>query len=126
MFTMLRLSFLSFFNIKRRLITLQYCIGFAIHQHESATGIHMFPIWNPPPTSLLLETSCILWFVDLSSIFKAYNFSFPHFYSHYYSYCLPYLSLPLSSYLMISDDIFSLNLLYFSYKYPVITLGLSR
>ena len=24
-----------------RLITLQHCIGFAIHQHESATGIHM-------------------------------------------------------------------------------------
>ena len=33
---------LSFFKkyiyFNRRLITLQYCIGFAIHQHESATG----------------------------------------------------------------------------------------
>ena len=31
---------------------LQYCIGFAIHQHESAMGIHMFPMLKPPPTSL--------------------------------------------------------------------------
>ena len=30
--------------------TLQYCIGFAIYQREFATGIHVFPILNPPPS----------------------------------------------------------------------------
>jgi len=33
------------------LITLQYCIGFAIHEHESAMGVHMLTILKPPPTS---------------------------------------------------------------------------
>ena len=32
--------------------TLQHCIGFAIHWHESPMGVHVSSILNPPPTSL--------------------------------------------------------------------------
>ena len=47
-------NFLNFYLFVYFLLyfTLQYCIGFAIHWHDSTTGIHAFPNMNPPPTSL--------------------------------------------------------------------------
>ena len=54
---------LYFFNfILFCFLTLQYCIGFAIYQHESATGIHLFPILSPPPSSFPVPS---LWVVPV-------------------------------------------------------------
>ena len=72
---------LSLFHIhfNWRLITLQYCSGFAIHCNESATGVHVFPILNshfsphliplghpsaPTPSTLSHALNLDWWFIS--------------------------------------------------------------
>ena len=53
-----------FFFIWFYFYTLHNCISFAKYQNESATGIHVFPTLNPPPSSLPIPS---LWVVPVHS-----------------------------------------------------------
>ena len=58
----LRNSELLFFFFNKFYFILQYCISFAKYGNESATGIPVFPILNPPPSSLPIPS---LWVVPV-------------------------------------------------------------
>ena len=70
------------------IFTLQYCIGFATHQHESARGVHVFPIPNPPliplghpsapAPSILHPASNLDWRFISYMIFTCFNAIIPN------------------------------------------------
>ena len=73
-------------------LTLQYCIGFAIYQNESATGIHVFPIMNPPLSSLPIPT---LWVVPVHQPKQPISCIEPGLATHFI-YDIIHVSMPFS------------------------------
>ena len=62
----------KFIYFNWRLITLQYCIGFAIHQHESATGA-------PAPSILYSASNLDWWFIScMIYMFQCHSPKSPH------------------------------------------------
>ena len=118
-------SFFLIFNINlfnRRLITLQYCIGFATHQHESTTGIHVFPILNPTPSSLPIP---FFWVVSVhkpqasSIMHRTWTGDSFHIYYTYFNAILPnHPTLSLSHRVQKT-------VLYISVSFAVLHTGLS-
>ena len=106
-----------------RLITLQYCIGFVIHQHESTTGVHVFPILNPPPSSLPLPS---LWVIPVhqpgASCIMHWTWTGDSFHIWYYT-CFNAI-LPNHPTLSLSHRVQN-NVLYICVSFAVSYTGLS-
>ena len=113
---------LVFKNILLSFLTLQYCIGFAIYQHESTTGIDMFPILNPPPSSLPLPS---FWVVPVhqpqASSITPQTWTGDSFYIRYYT-CFSAI-LPNLPILSLSHRVHK-TVLYISVSFAISYTGL--
>ena len=103
-------------------LTLQYCIGFTIYQNESTTGIHVFPILNPPPSSLPIPS---LWVVPVhqpqASSIVHWTWTGDSFHIRYYT-CLNAI-LPNNPTLSLSPRVHK-TVLYISVSFAVLYTGL--
>ena len=79
-------SFLFIYFYFLLCFALQYYIGFAIYWHETATGVHEFPILNPSPTSHPIsslwiipvhqpQASCILYRTETGDSFLTWQYT---------------------------------------------------
>ena len=106
-----------------RLITLQYCIGFAIYQHDSATGVHVFPILNPPLSSLPMPS---LWVIPVhqpwASCILHWTWTGDSFHTWYYT-CFNAI-LPNHPTLALSHRV-QKTVLYICVSFAVLHSGLS-
>ena len=98
------MSILNLFSYYFYFFTLQYCIGFAIHWHESTTGVHEFPTLNPLPppspyhpsgssqcTSPKHPAPCIESRLVICSLYDIIHFSMP------FSQIIPLSTSPIES-----------------------------
>ena len=112
----------KFIYLNWRLITLQYCIGFAIHQHESATGIHVFPILKPSLFSLPILSHWVVSAPAPSIQYHASNLDL-----RFTSYMILYMfqcHSPKSSHLSLSHRV-QKTVLYICVSFAVSYTGLS-
>ena len=115
------LTFSFFFNFIL-FLNLQYCISFAKHRNESTTGIPVFPILNPPPSSLPIPS---LWVIRVhqpqASIIVHRTWTGNSFHTWYYT-CFNVI-LPNLPTLSLSHRVHK-TVLYISVSFAVSSTGL--
>ena len=66
----------KFIYFNWRLITLQYCIGFAVHQHESAKGVHVCLKLNIQKIKIMASSPITSWERDGKTVETVPDFIF--------------------------------------------------